>query len=112
MAAATHVHVKRGDTVMVALGKDRGHTGKVLRVFPKKGQVLVEGANVVKKSIKPTQANPTGGFDSREAPMPAGKVKLVCPSCQKTTRGASRMVDGKKVRYCKKCDAVIEDNRG
>jgi large subunit ribosomal protein L24 len=106
------VHVKRGDTVKVALGKDRGSVGKVLRVYPRKGEVLVEGVNVVKKAIKPSQTNPRGGFDSREAPLAASKVKLVCPNCEKTTRIGHRLQDGRKVRYCKKCDTVIEDNLG
>jgi len=104
------VHVKRGDTVKVALGKDRGTVGRVLRVYPRKGEVLVEGVNIVKKSVKPSQTNPRGGFDSREAPLAASKVKLVCPNCEQTTRIGHREQDGRKVRYCKKCNAVIEDN--
>lgn len=106
----THVHVKRGDTVKVAMGKDRGTVARVLKVFPREGKLLVEGVNVIKKAIKPSQENPRGGFDSREAPIHAAKVRLVCPNCRQTTRVARRAVDGRKVRYCKKCDAVIEDN--
>lgn len=104
-----HVHVRRGDTVKIAMGKDRGAVAKVLRVFPRKGQLIVEGVNVIKRAVKPSQANPRGGFDTREAPIHAAKVRLVCPNCEKTTRIARREIDGKKVRYCKKCDGVIED---
>jgi large subunit ribosomal protein L24 len=109
-APQTGVHVKRGDTVRIAMGKDRGTVAKVLRVFPREGKLIVEGVNVITKAIKPTQANPQGGFDRREAPIPAGKVKLVDPSCGQVTRVATKLVDGKKVRYCKKCGAVIEDS--
>ena len=113
----TPIHVKRGDTVRIGQGKDRGVQGTVLRVFPKKQQIVVEGVNIVKKAVKPTQANPKGGFDEREAPIHASKALLVCPSCGKTTRLAHRMITDKagkqkKVRYCKKCDANIEDNLG
>jgi len=104
------VHVKRGDTVKVAAGKDRGTIARVLRVYPKKGTVLVEGVNVITKAIKPTQDNQRGGFETREAPIHPAKLKLVCPSCDQTTRVGARMVDGKKRRVCKKCDAIIEDN--
>jgi large subunit ribosomal protein L24 len=104
------VHVKRGDTVRIGQGKDRGKQGRVLRVFPKKGEILVEGINIIKKAIKPSQDNTKGGFDEREAPIHVGKALLVCPSCGKTTRLAYRVIADKKVRYCKKCDAIIEDN--
>ena len=109
-AEPTPLHVKRGDTVKIGQGKDRNKTGRVLRVQPKKSTIIVEGINIVKKAIKPTQENQRGGFESFEAPIHASKALLVCPSCGKTTRVAHKVVADKKVRYCKKCDAVIEDN--
>ena len=104
------IHVRRGDTVKISQGKDSGKTGKVVRVFTKNGMIIVEGINIVKKALKPTQENPNGGFETLERPFNVGKALLVCSSCGKTTRLAHKLVNGKKVRYCKKCDAVIADS--
>ena len=101
--------IKKGDTVRVIAGKDKGKEGKVLRALPKKGRVVVEKVNVVKKAMRPTQANPSGGISSMEAPINVSNVMLVCPSCKAATRVAHRFDEaGKKHRVCKKCGKDID----
>ena len=107
--ASTKVHVKKGDLVMVIKGKDAGKKGKVLRVIPKEGRVVVEGVNIVKKHTRPTPKMPQGGIIEKEAPMSSSKVMLFCTKCNRPTRVGKRfLADGKKVRYCKKCGEVID----
>jgi len=107
--ASTKVHVKKGDLVMVIKGKDAGKKGKVLRVIPKEGRVVVEGVNIVKKHTRPTPKMPQGGIIEKEAPMSSSKVMLFCTKCNRPTRIGKRfLADGKKVRYCKKCGEVID----
>ncbi|MFH1067034.1 MAG: 50S ribosomal protein L24 [bacterium] len=77
MPALKKPHVKRGDEVVVLSGAHRGKKGKVLQVLPKRSRVLVEGVNLIKKSVKPTQANPKGGFEEREALLHISNVKTV-----------------------------------
>ncbi|WP_370521060.1 50S ribosomal protein L24 [Cetobacterium sp. 2A] len=95
------IHVKTGDTVFVISGKDKGNTGKVLKVFPKKGKVVVEGINMVTKHMKPSQINPQGGVVTKPAPMFSSKVMLFDEKAGKPTRVGYKFVDGKKVRYSK-----------
>ena len=95
--------IKKGDKVEVLSGKDRGKQGVVLRAIPKAGKVVVEGVAIVKKAVKPTQANQQGGIVSQEAAIDASNVNLVCPECGKRTR-VGHEKDGKnKLRLCKKC---------
>ena len=95
--------IKKGDKVEVLSGKDRGKQGVVLRALPKEGKVVVEGVAVVKKAVKPNQANQQGGIVSQEAAIDASNVNLVCPECGKRTR-VGHEKDGKnKLRICKKC---------
>ena len=70
----TKMHVRRDDTVRVLNGDDRGKTGRVLRVYPHRGRVLVEGVNLVRRAVRKTQDNPRGGIAEREAPIDASKV--------------------------------------
>ncbi|MCD6364021.1 MAG: 50S ribosomal protein L24 [Synergistetes bacterium] len=103
------MHVKKGDRVRVLSGKDKGKEGKVLKVFPREGKVLVEGVNIVKKHVRPTQKTPQGGIISQEAPIYVCKVMVVCPACGNPTRvGHGFLEDGRKVRVCKKCGEVID----
>jgi len=103
------VHVKRGDTVLVIAGKDRGKKGKVLRVFPAKSTVLVEGVNIVKKHMRPTPELQQGGIIDREAPLHASNVQLICSRCGKPARTGNKMLaDGRAVRYCKKCGETLD----
>ena len=103
------LNVKKGDRVKVIAGKDKGKEGEILRALPKKGRVVVEKVNIVKKAIRPTQANPQGGISSIEAPLNVSNVMLVCPSCKEATRVGHRFDEsGKKHRVCKKCGKDID----
>ena len=105
------LHVKKGDTVVVLSGKDKGKQGKVIQAMPKKDKVVVEGVNKVKRHTKPNQKAPQGGIITKEAPMHACKVMLICPACSKATRIAKKEVNGKMVRACKKCGEVIDQTK-
>ena len=107
----TKLHVKNGDTVLLLSGKDKGKQGKVIQALPKKAKVVVEGVNKVKRHTKPNQSAPQGGIITKEAPMYASKVMLVCPACGKATRIAHKDVNGKSVRACKKCGEVIDQTK-
>ena len=101
------LHVKTGDTVYVISGKDKGKTGKIVKVFPKKGKVVVEGVNVVKKHLKPSPVNPQGGVVEKAAAIFSSKVMLFDEKAGKPTRVGFRAENGKKVRYSKKSGEVI-----
>ncbi len=102
------MNVKKGDTVVVLTGKDKGKEGTILRALPAKQRVVVEKVGVVKKALRPTQQNPQGGISSVEAPIHVSNVMLVCPACKQPTRVSSRRnEEGKKVRVCKKCNKDI-----
>ena len=103
------LHVKTGDRVIVIAGKDKGKTGNVKKAYPSEGKVSVEGANMVTKAQKPMPAaGIQGGLIKLEAPMDASKVMIVCPACEKATKVAHKVVDGKKVRVCKKCGEQLD----
>lgn len=103
------VHIKKGDTVEILAGKDKGKQGKVLKVYPKENRVIVEGINIVYRHTRPTQDNPQGGIIENEAPIHASNVQLVCPQCGEKSRTGKRILkDGRKVRYCKKCDEIVD----
>ena len=106
--AVRNVHVKKGDTVKVLAGKDKDKQGVVLRSIPERNRVVVEKVNMVKKAMRPTQANPQGGITTMEAPIHASNVMLVCPNCNEATRYTRKRVDGKVVRVCKKCGKDID----
>lgn len=102
------IHVKKGDTVYLVSGKDKGKTGKVIKVFTNTGRVVVEGVNIVTKHLKPSQMNPQGGVVKRPAPMFSSKVMLYCEKCSKATRITKKVLeDGTKVRVCKHCGEVL-----
>jgi large subunit ribosomal protein L24 len=103
--------IRRGDTVEVISGHDKGHRGEVLRVIPGKMRVLVQGANIRKKHQRQVQAggrtmNP--GIIQFEAPLHLSKVMLVCPKCGELTRVGKVIEGGERQRVCKQCDAVID----
>lgn len=104
--------IKKGDTVEVIAGKDKGVRGAVLRVIPKKDRVVVESVNVVKKHQKPVQAGRgqvQPGIIEFEAPIHLSNVMIVCTQCSEKTRVGYRVTeDGKKVRVCRKCGADID----
>ena len=101
------MNVKKGDTVVVLSGKDRGKQGKVLGTVPADGKVVVEGINMVTCHVKPRKQGETGGIVKREAAIAACKVQVVCPKCSKATRVAHKIEDGKKTRVCKRCGAEL-----
>ena len=95
------LHVKTGDTVYVISGKDKGKTGKIVKVFPNKGKIIVEGINEVTKHMKPSAVNPQGGILTKPAAIFSSKVMLFDEKAGKPTRVGYKIVDGKKVRYSK-----------
>ena len=101
------MNVKKNDTVLVLSGKDKGKKGKVLSVDPESRKVIVEGVNVASRHQKPRKQGEEGGIIKMETPIRACKVQVVCPKCDKATRVAHKIVDGKKVRVCKHCGAEI-----
>ncbi len=104
-----NVHVRRGDTVAVITGREQGKRGKVLRVLPEKGRVLVEHVNMVKKHQRPTQKLRQGGIIEREAALALSNVLLVCSRCDKPSRtGIKVLTDGRKVRVCKRCGEPVD----
>ena len=100
--------IKKGDTVLVIAGKDKNKRAKVVAVSPKISRVVVEGVNVVSKCKKARSAQEKSTITKMEAPIDASNVMVVCPSCGKATRVAHSVVDGKKVRVCKKCGASLD----
>ena len=99
--------IKKGDSVVIRSGKDKGRSGTVLQVMPKDGKVLVEGINVAARHRKPTQANPQGGIDRIPAPMHISKVALADPKDGKPTRVRFETKDGKKLRVAVKSGETI-----
>jgi len=103
------VHVKKGDTVYILSGKDKGKKGKVLKVIPKDSAVVVEGVNMTTKHRKPRGRFQEGGIIHQESPIHSSKVMLVCERCKTPTKiGKSILENGQKVRICKKCNEIID----
>lgn len=100
--------IKKGDSVVVRSGKDKGRTGTVLAVMPKVEKVLVSGVNIAARHRKPTQANPQGGIDRREAPMHISKVSVADPKDGKATRVRFETKDGNKIRIAVKSGEKID----
>jgi large subunit ribosomal protein L24 len=103
------VHVRRGDTVGVIAGREKGKRGKVLRVLTGKGRVLVEHVNMVKKHQRPTQKLRQGGIIEREGALALSNVLVVCARCDQPSRaGIKVLADGRKVRVCRRCGETID----
>jgi large subunit ribosomal protein L24 len=101
-------HVKKGDTVKVLSGKDRGKQGKVLRVHSSKGTAIVERVNFHKKHTRPNpQKNQQGGILEREAPIRLSNLQVICPSCNEASRVGSHRTDDGITRFCRKCEADL-----
>lgn len=104
------MRIKKNDTVRVIAGEDRGKQGKVLKVFPDKGRVIVEKVNLIKRHTRPSKAVPQGGIIEKEAPINATNVMLACPSTGKPTRiGAEVLADGSRARVSKKSGEMLND---
>jgi len=103
------LHIKRGDTVTVVSGKERGKRGKVLLVFPARGRVIVEKVNMIKKHQRPTQKLRQGGIIEREGSLHLSTVMVICPKCDRPARtGVQLLAEGKKVRVCKRCSEIVD----
>ena len=104
-----HAHVRKGDTVIVVAGKERGKRGKVLRVLKDKGRVLIEHINMIKKHQRPTQKLRQGGIIEREGFFALSNVLLVCARCDRPSRSGTKILgDGRKVRVCRRCGESID----
>ena len=100
--------IKKGDTVQVLSGNDKGKTGEVLDTMPKTDRIIVKGINIRKKHVKPRKQGEEGGIISVECSMHSCKVNVVCPKCNKPTRIATKKDGKEKVRVCKKCGANLK----
>lgn len=103
---------KKGDTVTVIAGDDRGKMGKILKVDQKKNRAIVEGINFIKRHIRPSTKNPKGGIVEKEAPVNLSNVILYCSRCSSPTRPSFKTVEGSegektKIRICRKCGEII-----
>ncbi|MBF0492018.1 MAG: 50S ribosomal protein L24 [Deltaproteobacteria bacterium] len=104
---AEKTNIRRNDQVSVLTGKEKGKTGKVLKVLVSQQRAVVEKLNVVKVHKKPNAANRQGGIVQKELGIHLTNLLLVCPKCNRGVRVGSKIVDGKKQRVCKKCSGVI-----
>ncbi len=99
--------IKKGDTVLIISGKDRGRTGKVFKAFPKRRGILVEGINLKKKHVRPKREGEKGQVIQMPAVLDISNVKIVCPKCGKATRIGYIVENKQKHRICKKCKQAI-----
>ncbi len=101
--------IRKDDNVMVTTGREKGKTGRIIRVLPDRAMALVEKLNMVKKHQKPTAKYPQGGVIEKEAPIHVSNLMIICDKCKKGVRvGRKFLEDGKKVRYCKSCGEVLD----
>lgn len=110
------MHVKRGDEVLVIAGKDKGKRGKIKRSLPRENRVVIENLNIVKRHSKARGPGKPGGIVDMEAPLHVSNVMLICKTCGRASRTGKRFLETldhkgrpRKVRYCKACDAVIDE---
>ena len=102
------IHIKKGDTVYVNAGNDKGKTGKVLSVIPSEDRAIVEGINMVSKHTKPNAKQPQGGIIKQEAPIHISNINLIDPKSGKATRVGYKLEGDKKIRYAKKSGEEIK----
>lgn len=102
-------HIKSGDTVYVISGKEKGKTGKVIRILRDKRKAVVEKLNMVKRHARPSQRNPGGGIIEKEAGIHISNLMIYCTKCSRPVRiGRKRLSSGEKIRYCRRCDEEIK----
>jgi len=99
--------IKRGDNVLITLGKDRGKKGKIEHVFQKKREVLVSGINIYKRHLKARSESQPGGIVEITKPLSVSKVVLICPKCNQQTRVGYKITGKEKMRICRKCKETI-----
>jgi large subunit ribosomal protein L24 len=103
------VEIRKNDSVMVIAGKERGKTGKVLRVLTEKGAVIIERVNVVKRHTKPRGPQQPGGIIEKEASVHASNIMIMCDKCNAPVRiGRKLLADGKKIRICRRCNEALD----
>lgn len=101
--------LKKGDTVLVIAGREKGKTGKVLRMIPERNRATVERLNIVKRHRRGSGPQQVGGIVEKESPIDVSNLMLVCGRCNKPTRvGAKRLEDGARARTCKRCGETID----
>ncbi len=104
------IKIRKNDFVCVIKGNDRGKKGRVIKVFPKERRVLVEGVNFVKKHTRPRSVDMQGGIIQIEKPISISNIRYFCLKCGKAVGlGIKKLSDGTKVRYCKKCNEIVEE---
>ncbi|SMC26131.1 LSU ribosomal protein L24P [Desulfacinum hydrothermale DSM 13146] len=109
MALAKKYRIKKNDKVMVIAGKEKGKSGKVMKILPKTDRAIVEKLNMVKRHMRPGAYSRQGGIVEKEAPIHISNLMLICSKCTDPTRvGYKTLEDGRKVRVCKKCGEVID----
>jgi len=107
MGLSNGMNIKKGDNVKIMAGKDRGKTGKVLKMLSHESRIMVEGINVYKKHVRPKKEGEKGEIVDITRPLQIANTMLVCPSCNKPTRIGHTIKDEEKVRTCKKCKTTI-----
>ena len=107
--SVSRLHVKKNDLVMVIKGREKGKSGRVLKVLPEKEKVIIEKINFIKRHSRPHGQQRRGGILEREAPLHVSKLTLLCEKCNKPVRIGHRIVEGtKKARYCRKCGEILD----
>lgn len=103
------MEIRKNDSVMVIAGKERGKTGKILRVLPEKNAVIVERMNIVKRHSKPRGPQQPGGIVEKEAAIHASNIMIMCDKCNAPVRiGRKILADGKKIRICRNCSEALD----
>lgn len=103
------MRIKKGDTVLITKGKDRGKTGKVINVNPDAGKIVVEGINIYKRHVKPSNKYPQGGIIDKNVPMREENSALICPGCKKATKVKVSGIGKEKKRICSKCKESLDE---
>lgn len=102
------MNIKKGDTVKILSGNDKGKTGEVIDIIPKTEKIVVKGVNIRKKHVKPKKQGEEGGIISVEGAIHSSKANVVCPKCGKATRVGYAVEKDQKIRICKKCGAKLK----
>lgn len=103
------MQIRKNDSVMVIAGKERGKTGKVLRILKDKDAVIIERMNIVKRHTRPRGPQQTGGIVEKEAPIHASNIMILCDKCNAPSRiGHKFLADGKKIRVCRNCKEALD----
>lgn len=110
MSTTQKMHIKKGDMVIVTSGREKGKSGKVLKINAEKNTLTIEKLNLIKRHTRPSQQAPQGGIIEREAALNASNVSLLCAKCNKPVRTRLKVLeDNKKIRACHKCGEVFDN---